>query len=26
VKGKDPNQQDKKIPLFSMLYAIDREK
>jgi hypothetical protein len=26
VKGKDPNQEDKKIPLFSMLYAIDREK
>lgn len=26
VKGKDPNQEDKKIPLFSVLYAIDREK
>ena len=26
MKGKDPNQADKKIPLFSMLYAIDREK
>jgi hypothetical protein len=26
MKGKDPNQEDKKIPLFSMLYAIDREK
>jgi len=26
LKGKDPDQQDKKIPLFSMLYAIDREK
>jgi hypothetical protein len=26
VRGKDPNQEDKKIPLFSMLYAIDREK
>jgi len=26
LKGKDPNQEDKKIPLLSMLYAIDREK
>ena len=26
MKGKDPNQEDKKIPLLSMLYAIDREK
>ncbi len=26
LKGKDPNQEDKKIPLFSMLYALDREK
>jgi hypothetical protein len=26
VKGKDPDQEDKKIPLLSMLYAIDREK
>jgi hypothetical protein len=26
LNGKDPNQEDKKIPLFSMLYAIDREK
>lgn len=26
VKGKDPNQEGRKIPLFSMLYAIDREK
>jgi len=26
LKGKDPNQEDKKLPLFSMLYAIDREK
>jgi hypothetical protein len=25
MKGKDPNQADGKIPLFSMLYAIDRE-
>ena len=26
MRGKDPNQEDKKIPLFSMLYAVDREK
>jgi hypothetical protein len=26
MKGKDPNQADKKLPLFSVLYAIDREK
>jgi len=26
LKGKDPIQDEKKIPLFSMLYAIDREK
>lgn len=26
IKGKDPDQADKKIPLFSMLYTIDREK
>jgi hypothetical protein len=26
LKGKDPMQDEKKIPLFSMLYAIDREK
>lgn len=26
MKGKDPSQEDKKIPLFSLLYAIDREK
>jgi hypothetical protein len=26
VKGKAPNDEGKKIPLFSMLYAIDREK
>jgi hypothetical protein len=25
-KGKDPMQDDKKIPLFSMLYAADRDK
>jgi hypothetical protein len=26
VEGKDPNEEGKKIPLFQMLYAIDREK
>jgi len=26
VRGKDPMQEEKKIPLFSMLYAMDREK
>jgi hypothetical protein len=26
VKGKDPMQNEKKIPLFSMLYAVDRDK
>jgi hypothetical protein len=26
VKGKAPNQEGQKIPLFSMLYAIDRDK
>jgi hypothetical protein len=26
LNGKDPSQAEKKIPLFSMLYAVDREK
>jgi hypothetical protein len=26
LNGKDPMQDEKKIPLFSMLYAVDREK
>jgi hypothetical protein len=26
MRGKDPMQQEKKIPLFSVLYAIDRDK
>jgi hypothetical protein len=26
VKGKDPMQDEKKIPLFSMLFAMDRDK
>lgn len=26
LRGKDPMQQEKKIPLFSVMYAIDRDK
>jgi hypothetical protein len=26
MKGKDPSQEDRKIPQFSLLYAIDRDK
>ena len=26
IRGKDPMQQEKKIPLFSVLFAIDRDK
>jgi hypothetical protein len=26
LKGKDPMQDERKIPLFSMLYAVDRDK